>query len=357
MTKKFSVLLLLLVVCLLLSACRGSETVQGSDPASEQSTATLESELLPTDTAPLSAEGGTPVALPWELPDEGEMLPYEEYFAQTRTYELLDRRWSLSVDGYRLHQEGTHLYMMDAHTRELLWEIVELDGMEVVSADERWVYLIVGGTELIRMDHLGENREALFTDETGLISRMNQSDYDNPGEVYYDIVFDDGPPHPSANNRSLAVADRKVLYFWAGAEDGDGAAAYRLYLPEKRVDAVFQYSQEELDVYLLPNTGDGQGPFYRVSQLWPVSNWEFTWYVGNPAFYELYNTLSDQDFPAEISPDEWVEWCVREYRITDAFAHYQNALTGEHREANGGVCDNLSWGGEFDEGPAWWEQR
>lgn len=347
-----------LAACLLLlPACQSPGAVRESDPAPEQSTAAAVSEPLPADSAPLPTEAGKPDTLPWNPPDEGEAPPYEEYFAQVRTYELLNRRWSLSIDGYRLHQEGSHLYMMDSHTRELLWEIVELDGMEVVSADERWVYLIIDGTELIRMDLLGENRETLFTDETGLISRMNQSDYDNPGEVYYDIVFDGGPPHPSANKRSLAVADRKVLYFWARAKDGDGAAVYRLYLPEKRVDAVFQYSQEELDVYRLPDTGDGQGPFYRVSQLWPVSNWEFTWYVGNPAFYELYNTLSDQDFPAEISPDEWVEWCVREYRIPDAFAHYQNALTGTHQEANSGVCSDLSWGEEWDVGPAWWEEQ
>ncbi|MBD5084941.1 MAG: hypothetical protein HDT33_07750 [Clostridiales bacterium] len=357
MIKKRSALCL--AACLLLlPACQGQEAVQGFAPAPEQSVAAVESEPLPTDSAPLPTEGGKPDALPWNPPEEGEALPYEEYFSQTRTYELLDRRWALPIDGYRLHQEGSHLYMTDSHTRELLWEIVELDGMEVVSADERWVYLIVDGTELIRMDHLGENRETLFTDETGLISRMNQSDYDDPGKVHYDIVFDDGPPHPSANKRTLAVADRKVLYFWAGAEDGDGAAAYRLYLPEKRVDAVFQYSQEELDVYLLPDTGDGEGPFYRVGQLWPISNWEFGWCVGNPAFYELYSTLSDQDFPDYI-PDDWIDrtdWCEREYRITSAFVHYQNALTGEHQEANSGVYSDLSWG-EENERPAWWEQQ
>ena len=353
MAKKLSILLLM--VCLfLLSACQ-HDTAEESTPPPEQSTATVESEPHPTDSAP-PTESGKPDALPWNPPEEGEALPYEEYFSQIRTYELLDRRWALSIDGYRLHQEGSHLYMMDSHTRELLWEIVELDGMEVVSADERWLYLIVGGTELIRMDHLGENREALFTDKTGLISRMNQSDYDNPGKVYYDIVFDDGPPHPSANNRTLAVADRKVLYFWAGAEDGDGAAAYRLYLPEKRVDVVFQYSQEELDVYLLPDTGDGDGPFYRVSQLWPISNWEFTWYVGNPAFYEVYSTLSDQDFPAEIPLDDEYErqaWCEMEYGITSAFAHYENALTTEHQEANGGLY--LSETAHWEDG--WWEER
>jgi len=355
MMKRFSTLFL--AACLLLlSACRGQEAVRESDPALRESTASVESEPPPTDSAPLSADGGKPGILPWNPPEEEETPSYEDYFAQTRTYELLDRRWSLSADGYRLHQEGSRLYMMDSHTRELLWEIVEQDGMEVVSADERWLYLIVGGTELIRMDHLGENRETLFTDETGLISRMNQSDYDNPGKVYSDIVFDDGPPHPSANSRTLAVADRKVLYFWAGAEDGDGAAAYRLYIPEKRADIVYQYSQEELDAYLLPDTGDGKGPFYRVGQLWPISNWEFGWSVGNPAFYELYNTLSPQDFPAEISPDERVEWCVREYRIADAFAHYQNALTGAHQEANGGSASDLSWG-EEDGQPAWWEQH
>lgn len=356
MTKKFSALILLLAVCPLLSACQGQEAIRESEQNPEQSPALVESEPLPTDSAPLPTEGGTAAALPWDAPEEGEALSYEEYFAQVKTYEPEDRRWAFPIDGYRLHQEGAYLYMMNSHTRELLWEVAELNSMEVVSADERWVYLIVGGTELIRMDYLGENRETLFTDETGLISRMNQQNYDNPGEVYYDLVFDGGPPHPSVNNRTLAVADRRVLYFWAGAQDGDGAAAYRLYLPERRVDAVFQYSQEELDAYLLPDTGDGQGPFYRVAQLWPVSNWEFTWYAGNPAFYEVYSTLSDQDFPDYVPLDDEYErqaWCELKYGITSAFAHYQNAMTGEHQETNGGI--RLSETAHWEDG--WWEER
>lgn len=202
--------LILLAACLfLLSACSYVETVGSADPASGQGTAGAES-------APPPTESGKPDAVPWELPEEGDAIPYEEYFSQTRIYGLGDRRWGLPINGRWLHQEGSRLYVMDSRTRELLWKIVELDDMEVVFANARWVYLIVGGTELIRMDYLGENRETLFTDETGLISRMNQGNYDEPGKVYYDFTVD-GPRHPCANNRDLPVADWRVLYFWAGA--------------------------------------------------------------------------------------------------------------------------------------------
>lgn len=342
---------LFFVVCLLLlSACHGRAAVQESDPPLPESTAPGESEspppaseLLPPASEPLPTDSGAPDTLPWDPPEEEEASSYEEYFAQIKTYDWTERSRGLSVNGYRLYREDSRLYMMDSHTDQVLWEIAELDDVVVFSGDDRWVYLVAGGTELIRMDYLGENRETLFTDETGLISRMNQSVYNSIPE--------------RVDDRSLDVMDGKVLYFWAGAEDRDGAALYRLYIPEKRADVVYQYSQEELDAYLLPDTGDEGGPFYRVSQPYPISNWEVGWYVGNCAFYEIYDAMTVEEFPFELPPDERLEWCVRTNGMTDAFAHYQNALTGEHKETNGGVTDVLNWGGiGMEELPLWWEE-
>ena len=168
-----------------------------------------------------------------------------------------------------------------------------MDGLEIVLADPSWVYAIRNGKELIRMDYWGNNIQRLFYDESGLISRMNQSDANDPIWGYSEFLSD-GTTIRDPIQKWIYLADGRVMCFWAGAENGDGAVLYRLYLSERRVDALFQYTQEELDSqFLFPDLAEleGQGPFYRVSVARPESNQDVSWSTGNPEFFWMADGL------------------------------------------------------------------
>lgn len=278
-----------------------------------------------------------PPTLPWEEP-ELEYFTYEEYFGQVRPYDPMeDLTYSFVQEGYQLREKDGTLLLTRRDTGETLWEICSLEGLEIVLADPTWLYAIRDGRELIRMDYWGDNTQRLFWDGSGLISRMNLLSYENPLAQAAEFGGD-GTRHRGVIQRRFCLADGRVLYFWAGTESGDGATLYRMYLPERRVDALFQYTQEELDgQYRYPDLPEleGKGPFYRISAPQPASNQEVSWSTGNPDLLRQlgpqpsYQQLSDPDLLAEAeltyqTPSR-IQW-----RLNTATGSYRQTLTGQY---------------------------
>lgn len=314
-------LFLCALVLLLLSAC-DPDAAAVPTPDAEQSVLpsvanTPEPTPEPTVT-PSSEPSSDPAGLPWEVPAAENTPSYEDYFAQVIDYHYPDpdggaEPWLISagynIDPYVLTYEGPDLYIASGNG-ELLLKITDMPGLDVFCCDRSWIYAVVNGKELIRMNFFGEI-ETLFTDEAGLI-KVN------------------------------CLADGKVLYFWAGLPEG-GAAIYRLYIPDGRADVLYQITQEELEQYYYePPADGGETEFsrasagYLMSAVEPVSNFEFTWVTGNREFCELYDSLVlhagdhpqyfDQGLEGvEIKFRIEVDYGIREY--TD---HYYNARTGEH---------------------------
>lgn len=317
------------VALLLLAGCVPSQIVTTPD--------TDPSATAPTAVAPTPSTSPQSLSLPWDEP-ELEYFTYEEYFGQVRPYDPMeDLTYGFVQEGYHLREKDGTLLLTRRDTGEALWEICSLEGLEIVLADPSWLYAIRDGRELIRMDYWGENIQRLFLDRSGLISRMNLLSYENPLTQAAEFGGD-GTEHPSVIQRRFCLADGRVLYFWAGTESGDGATLYRLYLPERRVDALFQYTQEELDgQYRYPDLPEleGKGPFYRISAPNPASNQEVSWSTGNPEFLRQlgpqpsYQQLSDPDLLAEAeltyqTPSR-IQW-----RLNTATGAYRQTLTGQY---------------------------
>ena len=273
-----------------------------------------------------------PQTVPWEVPEQPSMS-YEEYFEQEREYEFfehLDSAWFYDQCDFE-YRDGA-LYLVDSQkTGEALWKVWDTDNLEVKAVDPAWIYGIVDGKTLIRMDYKGNHQETLFVDDSGLISTMNRG-ISNPISVAYTYRYD-GTPAPACIQNPLPLADRSVLYFWAGAEDGDGAALYRLYVHDGHTDVVYQYTQEELEQYRFPDYPEleGTGPYYRISAPNPVSNVEVRWSVGNPEFFQRFEAEVQGDF-GKLTDTELIHYNTIGYHLHSQLSCTKNTFTGAFQQ-------------------------
>lgn len=272
-----------------------------------------------------------PQTVPWEVPEQQPMT-YEEYFEQEREYDFedLDSAWFYDQCDFE-YRDGA-LYLVDSQkTGEALWKVWDTDNLEVKAVDPAWIYGIVDGKTLIRMDYKGNHQETLFVDDSGLISTMNRG-ISNPLTVAYTYRYD-GTPAPACIQNPLPLADRSVLYFWAGAEDGDGAALYRLYVHDGHTDVVYQYTQKELEQYRFPDCPEleGTGPYYRISVPNPVSNVEVGWTVGNPEFFHRFDAEMQNEY-TKVTDTELLYEKPMEYGLPKLFSCTKNMLTGEFQQ-------------------------
>lgn len=272
-----------------------------------------------------------PQTVPWEVPEQPS-VSYEEYFEQEREYDFedLDSAWFYDQCDFE-YRDGA-LYLVDSQkTGEALWKVWDTDNLEVKAVDPAWIYGIVDGKTLIRMDYKGNHQETLFVDDSGLISTMNRGISD-PLTVAYTYRYD-GTPAPACIQNPLPLADRSVLYFWAGAEDGDGAALYRLYVHDGHTDVVYQYTQKELEQYRFPDCPEleGTGPYYRISVPNPVSNVEVGWTVGNPEFFHRFDAEMQNEY-TKVTDTELLYEKPMEYGLPMLFSCTKNMLTGEFQQ-------------------------
>ena len=304
--------------------------------------------LEPTVTPP-SEPSSDLARLPWETPEAENAPSYKNYFAQVIDYHYPDdtdpdrdlSAWRFQFgyyfdNSYTLIYEDPDLYFSRyyfeyVHGRRpdlWLWKIAEIPALDIFYADERWIYAVADGRELIRMDYFGEI-ETLFTDELGLI-RIN------------------------------GLYDGKVLYFWAGLPEG-GAAICRLYIPEGRADALYRITQKELESYYYePPASYGEenpystSPGYQLYGVQAISNFEFVWATPNPEFWELYDSivLHAENYPQYFSwglDDSEIKYYVGvDYGVWEYTDHYYNALTGEHLEHPSRSGSGLL--------PLWWKE-
>ena len=272
-----------------------------------------------------------PQTVPWEVPEQPS-VSYEEYFEQEREYGFEDLDYAWFYDQCDFEYRDGALYLVDSQkTGEALWKVWDTDNLEVKAVDPAWIYGIVDGKTLIRMDYKGNHQETLFVDDSGLISTMNRGISD-PLTVAYTYRYD-GTPAPACIQNPLPLADRSVLYFWAGAEDGDGAALYRLYVHDGHTDVVYQYTQKELEQYRFPDCPEleGTGPYYRISVPNPVSNVEVGWTVGNPEFFHRFDAEMQNEY-TKVTDTELLYEKPMEYGLPKLFSCTKNMLTGEFQQ-------------------------
>ena len=272
-----------------------------------------------------------PQTVPWEVPEQPS-VSYEAYFEQEREYDFedLDSAWFYDQCDFE-YRDGA-LYLVDSQkTGEALWKVWDTDNLEVKAVDPAWIYGIVDGKTLIRMDYKGNHQETLFVDDSGLISTMNRG-ISNPISVAYTYGYD-GTLEPKCIQNPLPLADRSVMYFWAGAEDGDGAALYRLYVHDGHTDVVYQYTQKELEQYRFPDCPEleGTGPYYRISVPNPVSNVEVGWTVGNPEFFHRFDAEMQNEY-TKVTDTELLYEKPMEYGLPKSFSCTKNMLTGEFQQ-------------------------
>lgn len=272
-----------------------------------------------------------PQTVPWEVPEQPS-VSYEAYFEQEREYDFEDLDYAWFYDQCDFEYRDGALYLVDSQkTGEALWKVWDTDNLEVKAVDPAWIYGIVDGKTLIRMDYKGNHQETLFVDDSGLISTMNRGISD-PLTVAYTYRYD-GTPAPACIQNPLPLADRSVMYFWAGAEDGDGAALYRLYVHDGHTDVVYQYTQKELEQYRFPDCPEleGTGPYYRISAPNPVSNVEVRWSVGNPEFFQRFEAEVQGDF-GKLTDTELIHYNTMIYHLHSQLNCTKNTFTGAFQQ-------------------------
>lgn len=207
--------------------------------------------------------------LPWDVPQESAPS-YKDYFSQVVIpygYGETDSAITggTTLDGYSVDCVDGVLGVYAAQTGELLWTVAELPGFQPLLRRPDWIYGVLNGTELIRIDYHGQTRETLFTDATGGLGLYNDR---------------------------LWVGDGKVTYFRAGLTEG-GLGVYRLYLPDGRTDLIWTMDQDHLETLYFSTYAGTQPlePMWQMGGIFPVSNYECSWDQANPAFYALYADL------------------------------------------------------------------
>jgi hypothetical protein len=245
-------------------------------------------------------------------------LSYEEYFSTVRTYGYDERDWAEDYyyyfGGWSNGKDFCDVWFQNGKllagdnlngiSVQVGAELYDKDD-QIVACNEEWIFLLVNGKELIRMDYRGETCETLFVDETGKISKQDRA----------------------------YIRDGCVLLFMAGA--GDGYGIYRLYLPDMTLDLLVT-SEEQL--WLLD----------------PYSNHEVSWYIRNPEFQAVYQSiLADPQPPYdEMIANEIPQLHLRiseDYNLPLEIDYYYNTLTGERLKQ--GLFGERSWGWEAR---AWW---
>ena len=318
--KRFHYAALTVSVLILLAALWGCTPSDGPKPAPSTAPSTVPTTLPPETTIPPTTE---PPVLSWEIPNYPQMS-YEEYFSTIRQYGYVEQEWPEDYYYYSsIWRNGDHRCELWFQRGKLLAGS-SLDGKYVqvgietyddddliVACNEEWIFLVLDGKELIRMDYHGENKETLFVDESGKIAQ-----------------------HEAAT--SAYIRDNCVLFFMAGCEDGYGI--YRLYLPENKLDLLVT----------------------SVDSIWlldPYSNHELSWFITNPAFTALCQKILEDPpekyqhmladgkpkgnaFYLEIAYDHKTPWEID---------YYYNTLTGEKLEQ--GLYGDRSWGLMAK---AWW---
>lgn len=305
-----------LILLVSLWGCTPSEPPETTVPAES----TAPTSLPPETTEPNVTE---PSNYPWEIP-EYPLMSYDAYFSAVRLYGYEEREWSPDYYYYRSSwrngQNHCSLSFIDGKLNaknkfngwygQIGTDTYDEDDL-IVACNEEWIFLILDGKELIRIDYQGENKETLFVDESGKIAQHEYS-------------------------TSAYIRDNCVLFFMAGCEEGYGI--YRLYLPEKKLDLLVT---SENSIWLLD----------------PYSNHELSWFIANPEFTALckriledppekyQHMLSDgvpngNAFYTEIARDHDTPWEID---------YYYNTLTGETLER--GLYGDRSWGLMAK---AWW---
>ena len=293
-------------------------------------------------------ESAAPLVLPWSVPPEEAAPSYDEYFASLVDYGYDDVNVRMNMittfpvvcteeGDYQVVWEDGVLYLDTypggGREGQRLGEIGRISSARVVLYDTRWIYLVVDGKELLRMDYRGERRTVLFTDESGLMDRIMGDNF--------------------------VLADGKVMYLAAGLPGG-GAGYYRLYIPEERADLLYAYSEEELDALCFPVFWgtEARPAAERISAPYPISNHEFEWNNRRPEFYELYGRLLEASEAVERyfsygwDQAEIESHMEADYRIAHVTLHYGNILTNEHLSLDA-AWTMLSGGSET---PAWFKR-
>lgn len=294
----------------------------GCTPSDEPETtpSTLPTTLPSETTEPIVTE---PSNYPWEIP-EYPQLSYEEYFSIVRLYGYEEREWPSNYYYYRTSWRNGENHCSLSFSNGKLNAKNKLNGWYgqigtdtygeedlIVACNEEWIFLVLDGKELIRMDYNGENKETLFVDESGKIAQHEMS-------------------------TSAYIRDNCVLFFMAGAEDGYGI--YRLYLPDKKLDLLVTSKES---IWLLD----------------PYSNHELSWFISNPDFPTLCKRILDD--PPEKYKDMIIDGkpygnaffleIARDYETPWEIDYYYNTLTGERLEK--GLYGDRSWGLMAK---AWW---
>ena len=265
---------------------------------------TLPTTLPPETTEPVVTESSI---LSWEIPDYPRMS-YEEYFSTAHIYGYtpIDEdpktyyysfAWDNGTDSCELWFRDGKLLAGDSIKNRYVEVGTDTYGKDdiIAACNEAWVFLVLDSKELIRMDYYGKNKQTLFVDENSTL-----------GEVY--------------------IRDNCVLFFTAGCEDGYGI--YRLYLPEMKLDLLV--------------TSESQ-----INLQDPYSSHEVAWYIRNPEFEELYQSILNDEMIASNAPQIALNISY-DYHIPMELDYYYNSLTGEtkQREVFAERCD---WTAR-----AWW---
>ena len=283
--KKMS-LAALLALLLLLAAC-GGPAAESPSPAPSETPAPTEPVSPSEPASPAPTESVRP-GLPWTL-SSGESLSCDEYFAQQVTYTLEEvsngftsggRDFvpvGVGFTGYGVTRNGDRLELWNSGMEDtFLWTVAEIPGAQPAAGTTRWLYAVVDGRELIRMDYYGENRTTVFTDDTGLLG---------------ELMFAEG-------NGGFFLLGEDLTYFLAGTEDG-GVGVYRLYLPEDRTDLLYRYTPAQVEeltfsAYL---SGERQEPRIQIGRPIPcfrqglTTNQWVRWDAKDPEFYVKYAAM------------------------------------------------------------------
>ena len=286
---------LILLNCLL--GCDPSEPPQAVSP-------TIPTSLPPEATVPTVTE---PPILNWDIPAYPQMR-YDAYFSTVRVYGYppLDEdpetyyyssAWDNGTDSCHVWFQNGQLLAGNSLSNRYVQVGAETYGEddEIAACNEAWIFLVIDGKELIRMDYHGENKETLFVDESAAFD-----------EVY--------------------IRDNSVLFFTAGCEEGYGI--YRLYLPEMKLELLVTSR-------------------VKINLQDPYSNHEVAWYTQNPEFEELYQSILNDPPPPydEMIANNAPQLAMNisyDYNIPTELDYYYNSSTGETKE-RGIYAERCDW--------------
>lgn len=309
-SQKIFILIWIFLIMCSLCGCTPAEP----DPSTTPPPSTIDTIAPPETTVPPTTQ---PSILSWDIPDYPQMS-YEEYFSAVRVYGYpptdedpktyyYSFAWDNGTDSCELWFQDGKLLAGNSITNRYVQvgaDIYDKDD-DIVACNEEWIFMVIDGKELIRMDYRGKNRQTLFVDETMKISKQDRA----------------------------YLRDGCVLFFMAGVEDGYGI--YRLYLPDMTLDLLT--TSEE-----------------RIWLLDPYSNHELSWFISNPEFETLYQSILDDPPPpydemiANETPQLWLTISF-DYHIPLEIDYYYNTLTGEKLQR--GLFGERSWGWKPR---AWW---